>query len=134
MGDRHSNAEGDNWEDMRNIVANRKERSNQEYNESSRDRLGNIVSKKMTTIMIGALSEFENAFGYLWGRDSNKPLSLEQKRLKARWYDVRNNILNRGNSQIRGFQEEIVHYKVTWNRYQVRFKKGDDGRLTTKEE
>jgi hypothetical protein len=101
---------------MQRFVQERKNRTAEEYNKSSAKRLNNILVKKMTTIMIGAISEFESAFGFLWGKDS-KTLSAEQRRLKLLWQDARNNILNKGNTQIRGAQQEIAQYDIKWNRY-----------------
>jgi hypothetical protein len=60
--------------------------------------------------MIGALSKFENTFGYLWGQHKNYDEALTEKELhfENMWQDVRNNILNHGNQQIRALQNDIT--------------------------
>jgi hypothetical protein len=52
--------------------------------------------------MIGALFEFEKAFGYLWGQDKNEEnLTTNELDFLDRWDAVRNQILNNGNNQLR---------------------------------
>lgn len=61
-----------------------------------------ILTKRFQTTMIGALFEFEKAFGYLWGQEKNEE-DLTEKELDFldRWDAVRNQILNNGNNQLR---------------------------------
>jgi hypothetical protein len=61
-----------------------------------------ILTKRFQTTMIGALFEFEKAFGYLWGqhKDEDDLTNMELDFLD-RWDSVRNQILNNGNSQLR---------------------------------
>jgi hypothetical protein len=61
-----------------------------------------ILTKRFQTTMIGALFEFEKAFGYLWGQDKDDD-ELTDKELDFldRWDSVRNQILNNGNNQLR---------------------------------
>jgi hypothetical protein len=62
----------------------------------------NILTKRFQTTMIGALFEFEKAFGYLWGHDKEEN-DLTEKELDFldRWDFTRNQILNNGNTQLR---------------------------------
>ena len=78
------------------------------------------MEKKVKTTMIGALASFEKEFGSLWGHDAEK-LSDEEQYWLDRWDDVRTEILNNGNNQIRAAMEEIAQYTLTWNRYQTDF-------------
>jgi len=73
------------------------------------ERLRFYVEKRMQTIMIGALSKFEDFFGYLWGHDLDDtvPLSLEQQQFSDLWEHTRNSILNQGNNQIRLNKEDF---------------------------
>lgn len=61
-----------------------------------------ILTKRFQTTMIGALFEFEKAFGYLWGQEKDEN-DLTEKELDFldRWDTVRNQILNNGNNQLR---------------------------------
>ena len=43
------------------------EESQQRYLDESKRRLGKIVETKLKTSFIGALSQFEQEFGFLWG-------------------------------------------------------------------
>lgn len=80
-----------------------------------------IASKKIETTMIGALSRFENVFGYLWGQHKafEEPLTDQEIHFENMWQDVRNNILNHGNQQIRGLQNDII--KLLSDRPQIRY-------------
>lgn len=63
----------------------------------------NILTKRFQTTMIGALFEFEKAFGYLWGhhKESENELTQQELDFLDKWDFVRNSILNNGNSQLR---------------------------------
>lgn len=71
----------------------------------------NILTKRFQTTMIGALFEFEKAFGYLWGQDKNEE-SLTENELEFldRWDSVRNQILNNGNNQLRKAISDLSKY------------------------
>jgi hypothetical protein len=61
-----------------------------------------ILTKRFQTTMIGALFEFEKAFGYLWGQDKeDDELTDKELDFLDRWDNVRNQILNNGNNQLR---------------------------------
>ena len=85
-----------------------------------------IVSKRLQTTMIGALSEFEKSFSYLWGsdKDEKEPLTEKEERFFDLWEDTRNRILNNGNNQLRKAVSEIkklenrppVKYTYKYNR------------------
>lgn len=68
-----------------------------------------LASRRLETTMIGALARFENSFGHLWGHHKNLDSELTEQELYFDniWQDVRNNILNHGNNQIRGLQTDI---------------------------
>lgn len=61
-----------------------------------------ILTKRFQTTMIGALFEFEQTFGSLWGHNKNEEdLTDSELNFLDRWDFVRNQILNNGNSQLR---------------------------------
>ena len=61
-----------------------------------------ILTKRFQTTMIGALFEFEKAFGYLWGHEKeDHELTDNELDFLDRWDAVRNQILNNGNNQLR---------------------------------
>lgn len=68
-----------------------------------------ILTKRFQTTMIGALSEFEKSFGYLWGihKDEDSPLTDKEEKFLDIWEETRNRILNNGNNQLRKSVSEI---------------------------
>ena len=96
-----------------------KSKKDDRFKELSKDRLVKIAAKKIQTTMIGALSSIEKTFGFLWEHNGDTELSEEQQHMKDLYENMRSEILDRGNSQIRNLEAELSHYDITWNRYQV---------------
>jgi len=84
----------------------------------SKIRLKKDVKKKIETTMIGALASVEKYFGSLWGGDTPNP-TPEQARIKEVYEELRSEILDKGNTQIRNSESEIENYDVTWNKYHI---------------
>jgi len=89
------------------------------YKDSSRDRLSKIAKKKIETTMIGALSSIEKNLGFLWGHEDQRDLTPEEQHLKNIYDQIRSEILDKGNSQIRNLESELSQYEVTWLRYHM---------------
>lgn len=85
--------------------------------DQSKDRLEKIVRKKIQTTMIGALDSIEKKLGYLWKHDSEGKLTKEEQELKDVYEELRNEILDKGNNQIRIFQSELNSFEINWLRY-----------------
>ena len=96
-----------------------KSEKEEQYKESSKERLAKIAKKKIQTTMIGALSTVEKSFGFLWGHESDEPLSPEQEHMKSLYEEVRSEILDRGNNQARNLEAELNQYYVKRLRYQL---------------
>jgi hypothetical protein len=95
-----------------------REVSKEKYKDSSKQRLENIISKKMRTTFIGALSQFEQHFGEMWGHGlPPHECTQEQLQLREVWQRLRNNVLNNGNHQLRTLSIELQQYDIVWNRY-----------------
>jgi hypothetical protein len=90
------------------------------YKEKSKERLNKNCKKKVQTTMIGALSSIEEHFGFLWGHESDDPLSEEQEKMRLVYEELRSDVLDKGNTQIRNIDAEFTQYDITWNRYQYR--------------
>jgi len=86
--------------------------------EKSKDRLNKNFKKKVQTTMIGALSSIEEHLGFLWGHESDDPLSEEQEKMRLVYEELRSDVLDKGNTQIRNIDAELTQYDITWNRYQ----------------
>jgi transcription termination factor Rho len=84
------------------------------YKIDSKERLKKISRKKIQTTMIGALDTIEKHLGFLWEDDSR-----QSKQLRDIYETVRQEILDRGNDQIRNLDSEINQYDVEWLRYHL---------------
>tara|TARA_R110000751_G_scaffold127995_2_gene230074 strand:- start:1373 stop:1738 length:366 start_codon:yes stop_codon:yes gene_type:complete len=85
------------------------------YKCDSKDRLSKILRKKVETTMIGALSSVEKHLGFLWTSDDE--LTPEQKTMYEIYQKVREEVLDKGNSQARNVDAELNQYDVKWLRY-----------------
>lgn len=114
------------WE-QKNAFEKEKERRNQKFEKLSRNRLHDVLATHMKTIMIGALSDFEKAFGELWGHGlSDSQLSEKQDKIREIWNEVRTSILDRGNNKIKHMRSELNRHNVQWNRYVTKFEVRND--------
>lgn len=88
-------------------------------NERSKTRLKKEIRKRIQTTMIGSLSSIEKYFGFLWGEDSDDDLTRDQMKMRDLFEDMRTEILDKGNNQLRNLDSEIENYDVTWNKYHI---------------
>ena len=91
-----------------------------QYLDLSKERLLKIGKKKIQTTMIGALSTLEKRFGFLWGQDQEGDLTPEQEHLKELYEEIRSEILDRGNNQMRNLEAEFAQYDIKWLRYNMK--------------
>jgi hypothetical protein len=92
------------------------------YKDKSKKRLSNIISTKVKTSFIGSISTCENNFGFLWGHGKpENELDEEEFSMREIWENVRAQILDNGNSQLRATMNEIQNYTITWDRYHLDF-------------
>lgn len=98
-----------------------KRANDEKYENNSRDQLKRAVTTKFKTTMIGALSQFEEFFGYLWGHDEDRQLTHSEQEFKKVWDLVRTQVLNNGNAQLRATMQEIDQYTVKWNKFKTDF-------------
>jgi hypothetical protein len=87
--------------------------------ERSKTRLKKEVKKRIQTAFIGSLSSIEKYFGFLWGEDSDQELTKEQMKMRDIFEDLRTEVLDKGNAQIRNADLEIDNYDVSWNKYHI---------------
>lgn len=87
-----------------------------------KERLKKIIGKKIETTMIYPLSQFEVAFGELWGCGlPEDKLTDEELIMRKKWEEVRQRILDNGNRQKRNAMSELEQYNVEWLRYRQVF-------------
>lgn len=109
------------WWEFKRQVDERKKKNQEKYQEASKALLKQNLTKRLRTTMIGAIASFEQAFGYLWGHGQDKRLSPDQQELLELWNEVRKEILDKGNDNIRSASDEIDRYDCSWNRFQTNF-------------
>ena len=86
--------------------------------ERSKERLHREIKKRIETTMIGSLASVEKFFGELWGH-GNKDLTPEQAQMEDIFEELRSEILDRGNHQIRSIESELESYDVVWQKYHI---------------
>jgi len=97
-----------------------KEIKEDKYREKSKKRLSNIITTKIRTSFIGAISSCEENFGFLWGHGKDDDdLTEEEASMKEVWEEIRTEILDNGNTQLRAATNEIEHYSINWERYSM---------------
>lgn len=91
----------------------------QRQKDMSKERLLKIAKKRIQTTMIGALHSIESVFGDLLDRDDS---------LREAFEDLRSEILDRGNNQIRALESDFSTYEIVWKKYtyQLPFKGIED--------
>ena len=88
----------------------------EQYNIASKEKLSKILKKKIETTMIGALSSVEENLKFLL--DEQNPQSKEMHEI---YQNIRSEILDKGNRQIRNVDSELANYTVTCTRHQYHF-------------
>lgn len=81
------------------------------------------IETRLKTIMIGSLARFEKHFGHLWNF-GDEPNTKQENIMREKWEDLREDILNHGNNQIRiaiDSLEDYINYKNKYN-YHYQFK------------
>ena len=93
-------------------------RKNDIVKEKSKDRLKAAVQKRIKTTMIGSISSIEKIFGDLWGHECEFR-TAEQEELYQVFVELRTEILDNGNLQIRSFENDLQAYEVEWTGYHL---------------
>lgn len=93
---------------------NLKQKKEDKEKEISKDKLLKVAKRKIQTTMIGSLASIEHYLGFLWSEDNPSP---EQIHLKKIFEELRSEILDRGNTQIRNLENEFVNYEVVFKKY-----------------
>lgn len=83
--------------------------------EVSKTRLYKVAKKKIQTTMIGSLAAVEKYFGFLWG-NSEEYLTPQQKQMRLIFEELRSEILDKGNTQVRNLENEFVNYDIVWKK------------------
>lgn len=113
----------DEFNDMLKLSLERKRLKEEGLKEVSKNKLYQVSKKKILTTMIGALDSVEKNFGFLWadGEDMNS----QQRQMKTIYDQIRSEILDKGNTQIRNLEAEFSSYDIVFKKYSttIPFKK-----------
>lgn len=94
-----------------------KKRNDAKYKDYSKKRLTDTIHTRMKTTMIGTLAIIEKTIGHLWGLTKDRPLTPDEEEMLDMWEDMRAQILDLGNNNIRIVEDELSRYTINWNRY-----------------
>lgn len=78
------------------------------------------LETKFTTLMIGCIARFEDSFGYLWNHN-NDPNNSLQEQFRDKWENLRIDILNHGNHQIRLANNQLLDFFEKPNKYKYNY-------------
>lgn len=110
------------------IAEEEKKRRIEDYKLRSKKALERLVKSRCTTIFIGALDSIEKKLGDQWGSD--KPLhelDREEKLFLQIWKDLRKEILDKSNHQVKLLLRETGCFDVVLrpNHYDIHFIEGE---------
>lgn len=100
------------------LLAQKKEReeaSKKRYLEDSKQRLLKIITTKMRTIMIGSIDSIEKNLCAPYEDDNSE----EARSIREVFAKIRQEILDKGNTQIRNTESEFQQYLIEWLRYRL---------------
>lgn len=98
------------------IRAEAKRKREERLSQVSKDKLRDEAISRMKTCFIGAISSIEKHLDFLFVSDDGKELFQE----------LRKEILDNGNDQIRKFDKELGVYDVKFKQYKLELKMGED--------
>jgi hypothetical protein len=78
------------------------------------------VETRLKTIMIGSISRVEKSFGYLWNYGA-EPENQSQELFADKWEELRMDLLNHGNHQIRSTVQELENFFETPDPYDYNY-------------
>lgn len=88
-----------------------------------------ILKKRFSTAIIGAIAAFEDNFGYIWGIDKEpEELTENQQKFRDKWELTRNQVLNNGNHQMRKCIQaidDLNNNNKNNGKFHYKFKKGE---------
>lgn len=115
----------DIYEKMQQVIVEREQAAEENYEDfkrKSKERLEDILVKKIKTSFIGAIAAFEEKFSPSWGgKKYEQDLTENEKLIRKIWNDVRNIILDNGNGQIRAVKKELEQHTIIWDGFNYNF-------------
>lgn len=87
---------------------------------SENEKILKEMEKRFKTLMIGSLSRFEQSFGYLWNH-GHEPTDEKEEFFRDKWEDLRYDLLNHGNNQIRLAITDLNNYLNKESKYAYQY-------------
>jgi hypothetical protein len=84
----------------------------------SRRQVVQQLETRFKTLMIGCLSRFEAEFGTLWNNEL-EPSNTQEEYFRDKWEELRHDILDHGNNQMRQGLEELAEYLNSVDKYHL---------------
>ena len=78
------------------------------------------MENRIKTQLLGRLSRFEQSFGYLWNH-GHEPTNEKEEFFRDKWEDLRYDLLNHGNNQIRLAISELDDYLNKDSKYAYKY-------------
>ncbi len=99
--------------DIKNLVRNKVNKSEEKRTDVAREVLEKEITRRLRTVMIGAISSLENNFGFLFAFNENRERTDEEMECLDIFNKTRSEILDRGNAQIRAVQDALDLYDIS---------------------
>lgn len=109
---------------IRDRKTNKQEKQN-EIKHKAKQRLVRAITKKFQTCFIGSVDSVEHHFGVLWGKDQKETKTSFQLKVAKRWQELRTEMLDKGNSQLRAMLKELEEYDIDWIGHNLEIEIGD---------
>ena len=78
------------------------------------------IERRFKTTIIGSLARVEDHLGFVWGHDQDM-ISIDQSDNRQIWQDLREDILDHGNYQLRATLTDIRKFIQDYNKSTVAF-------------
>jgi hypothetical protein len=106
-----------NYRDARKKIRLIQEQKIKEYSDANcEDMLKKLVSSRIETVFVGAISKIERVFGELWGENldlDESQMSAAQKEWFSKFLDLRDEIFDQGNTEKKRIVKEIALFKIS---------------------
>lgn len=115
---------GNNYEDKAIKYVRDRDNYNQD---SSKRKLKGQITTKMRTLMIGTIAQIEKFLGEDWGHGlTDEQCDDNQLDTRVTWRQLRESILDFGNTKIREMEKEVDKYIVETNSYSNSYNRGNN--------
>lgn len=87
--------------------------------DESRQKITECVNRHIRTTMVGAVAAVEHYFGFLWGLNEDRELTVEEQELADKFAELRSQVFDIGNLQMRNFAGELHQYIISRKKYSL---------------